>query len=236
MNEKLSKSNDYSLWADVAAGAIRTIFGLVWACDAYLKWQPGFFNNYLSYVTDIANGQPHWLLPWFNFWIRLITPVPGLFALLTSLIETTIAAGLLFGLGRKWIYVLGSIFALFIWSIPEGFGGPYTAGATDVGAGLVYVLVFVGLIVMDYTLGRSPYSVDYYLEEKHPSWRFIAEWAQPAVLAKEPRRLSWNFQIPIIAVAALILIGVLILIQSELNAGGSVSAQSSLLMMLHALL
>jgi nitrite reductase (NO-forming) len=229
IDTNLSKTYDYSLWADTGAGAIRTIFGLIWACDAYLKWQPGFFNNYLSYITDIASGQPHWLLPWFNFWSSLIKPEPSLFAWLTRLIETAIAVGLLLGLGRKWIYVLGSVFALFIWSIPEGFGGPYTAGATDVGAGLIYILVFIALIIMDYTLGRSPYSLDYYMEKKFPSWRLVAEWAHPNVLAKEPRRLSWLLQIGVILGALLMLVIFLIIIQSELNAAATAPTQTSIL-------
>jgi nitrite reductase (NO-forming) len=218
MNPKLDKSNDYSLWADTAAAAIRIAFGLIWAMDAYLKWRPVFFNNYLSYITSIANGQPQWLLPWFNLWISLITPDPSLFAWLTRLAETTIAVGLLFGLGRKWIYVLGGVFALFIWSIPEGFGGPYVPGATDIGAGLIYVLVFITLIVMDHVLGRSPYSVDFYLERIFPAWRHLAEWAPPQILNQEPRQLSWTIQIVSIIGILVMLLVFLVLIGSEMNA------------------
>ena len=218
MNPKLENSNDYSLWADTAAAAIRIAFGLIWAMDAYLKWRPVFFNNYLSYITSIANGQPQWLLPWFNLWISLITPDPSLFAWLTRLAETTIAVGLLFGLGRKWIYVLGGVFALFIWSIPEGFGGPYVPGATDIGAGLIYVLVFITLIVMDHVLGRSPYSVDFYLERIFPAWRHLAEWAPPQILNQEPRQLSWTIQIVSIIGILVMLLVFLVLIGSEMNA------------------
>ena len=218
MSAKLIKSIDYSLWSDTAAGAIRTAFGLIWAMDAYLKWRPVFFNNYLSYITSIANGQPQWLLPWFNLWISLITPDPSLFAWLTRLAETTIAVGLLFGLGRKWIYVLGGVFALFIWSIPEGFGGPYVPGATDIGAGLIYVLVFITLIVMDHVLGRSPYSVDFYLERIFPAWRHLAEWAPPQILNQEPRQLSWTIQIVSIIGILVMLLVFLVLIGSEMNA------------------
>jgi nitrite reductase (NO-forming) len=221
MNAKQIKSNDYSLWADTAAAAIRIAFGMIWAMDAYLKWRPVFFNTYLSYITSIAKGQPPLLLPWFNLWIGLITPDPNLFAWLTRLAETAIAVGLLFGLGRKWIYVLGGVFALFIWSIPEGFGGPFVPGATDVGAGLVYVLVFVTLIVMDHSLGRSPYSLDYYLERLFPAWRHMAEWAPPQILALEPRRLSKAIQI-IAAIGILVLLLVfLVIIGSEMNAAAT---------------
>ena len=115
-----------------------------------------FFYNYLSYITSIAKGQPQWLLPWFNFWVSVIQLNPNLFAWLTRLIETAIAVGLLFGLGRKWIYILGGVFALLIWSIPEGFGGPYAPGATDVGGGLIYVLLFVICLSWTMSWGDHP--------------------------------------------------------------------------------
>ena len=228
MNTKPVKSNDYSLWADTAAGAIRAAFGLVWAIDAYFKWQPAFFDNYLSYITDIVKGQPQWMLPWFNLWVSVIQLNPSLFAWMTRLIETVIALGLLLGLGRKWTYILGGVFAFLIWSIPEGFGGPYTPGATDVGGGLIYVLVFGTLIVMDYTLGRSPYSVDFYLEKRFPAWRRFVEWAPTHVLEQEPRRLSWNIQVVIIVGILVMLAVFLAIIGSELNAAATQAPQTSI--------
>ena len=221
MNAQPIKFNDYSLWADTAAGAICAAFGLVWAIDAYLKWQPAFFDNYLSYITSIAKGQPQWLLPSFNFWVGVIQPNSNLFAWLTRLIETAIAVGLLLGVARKWTYILGVVFALIVWSIPEGFGGPYTPGATDVGAGLIYVLLFVTLLIMDHILGRSPYSMDYYLESKFPAWRHVAEWAPQQILDQEPRRLSWNIQILTIIGIVVMLLVFLPIIGSELNAAVS---------------
>ena len=218
MNAKPSNSNDYSLWADTAAGVIRTAFGLVWAIDAYLKWRPVFFENYLSYVSSISNGQPNWLLPWFNLWISVIKPDPNLFAWLTRFVETAIAVGLLLGVARKWTYILGGLFALFVWSIPEGFGGPYVPGATDVGAGVVYILVFASLFVMDHILGRSPYSLDYYLERIIPAWRHVAESAPPQILDQEPRRVSGTIQIVTFIVIVVLLLILLFIIRSELNA------------------
>jgi nitrite reductase (NO-forming) len=227
MNKKDStNSNDYSLWADTAAGGIRAAFGLAWAIDAYLKWRPGFFSDYLSYITDIVNGQPKWLLPWFNLWSSLISLNPNLFAWLTRLVETAIALGLLFGFARKWVYVLGGLFAFLIWSVPEGFGGPYVPGSTDVGGGLIYIFLFIALIVMDYVLGRSPYSVDFYLEKRLPSWRHMAEWAPPKILAQEPRRLSWKIQIVTIIGIVLLLVIFLVILAGEMNSAPA--AQGSL--------
>jgi nitrite reductase (NO-forming) len=229
MNLKPSNSTLHSLWADTAAGAIRTAFGLVWAIDAYLKWRPVFFENYLRYVTSISSGQPPWLLPWFNLWISLIKPDPNLFAWLTRFAETAIAVGLLLGIARKWTYIIGGLFALFVWSIPEGFGGPYVPGTTDVGAGVVYILVFASLFVMDHILGRSPYSVDYYLERIIPAWRHLAESAPSNILDQEPRRLSGTIQVVTILGIVVMLLILLFIIRSELNAGAAHASISNVI-------
>ena len=233
MSTPASKTSEYSLWATTAAGGLRAAFGLVWAIDAYFKWQPDFFNNYLSYITGIVSGQPQWLQPWFNAWVSIIQINPTFFALMTCLIESTIAVGLLFGLGRKWIYILGALFAMAIWSIPEGFGGPYTPGATDVGGGLIYVFMFGTLILLDYVLGLSPYSVDFYIGRRFPLWRKLVECAPENVLEQEPRYLPWRIQIVVIAAMVIILAVVLAILTSELNsappAGSSILHMVALL-------
>jgi len=228
MNINSQTAKNHLLWADTAAGALRAAFGLIWAIDAYLKWQPAFFNNYLSYITDVVSGQPRWLLPWFNFWVGLVQLNPSFFARATQLIETAIAIGLLFGLGRKWLYVLGGVFALIVWSVPEGFGGPYTPGATDVDSGILYFLVFCTLIVVDYVLGRSPYSVDFYLEKQFPAWRKVVELAPEYVVDQEPRYLSWNIQIVAILGMVIALVVILTIITSEINAPATQSSLPSL--------
>ncbi len=43
--------------------------------------------------------------------------------------------------------VLGTLLAFVIWRSAVGFGGPYTPGSTDIGAAVIYVLVFAGLFV-----------------------------------------------------------------------------------------
>jgi hypothetical protein len=32
-------------------GLLRITFGLMWAIDAWFKWQPDFLNNFTSYLT-----------------------------------------------------------------------------------------------------------------------------------------------------------------------------------------
>ncbi|MCC7105359.1 MAG: multicopper oxidase domain-containing protein, partial [Chloroflexi bacterium] len=46
----------------------------------------------------------------------------------------------------------------------------------------------------DRTLGRTPYSLDYYLERKWPTWRRVAEMASPSLLDRQPPRLPWSEQ------------------------------------------
>ncbi len=217
MNTQTTKSKPSSHWSDTIAGAIRAAFGMAWGIDAFLKWQPDFFNNYSSYITGIVSGQPSWLLPWFNFWSNLILLNPDLFAWLTRIIESIIALGLLFGFARKYIYLLGGLFALLIWAIPEGFGGPYAPGATDVGAGLIYVFVFLALIEISRLKGKSPYSVDFYIEKKFPGWTRVAEWASPETLEREPIYLPWRYQIITILGLVVMLAVFLFILVSELR-------------------
>lgn len=226
MDKDMSASKESSLWPQVFAGAIRAAFGLTWGLDAYFKWQPDFYNNYQSYISGIISGQPSWLMPWFNFWNNLIALNPGVFSWATRIIEAIIALGLLLGFARKWIYMLGGFFALLIWAIPEGFGGPYTPGATDVGAGLIYAFVFLALILLDYVLGRSPYSLDFYIERGWPAWKSFAEWAPASTLKREPRYLPWPVQAFVILVLIAMLVVFLIILGSELNSASSSGGSS----------
>lgn len=46
---------------DWPKSAVRVGFGLIWAIDAGLKWQPGFRADYMSTLMGQAQGQPGWL-------------------------------------------------------------------------------------------------------------------------------------------------------------------------------
>lgn len=159
-----------------AATALRLAFGLVWAIDAWLKWQPGFRATMLPSMVTAAQGQAHWLMPWFDFWIRLMRPAPGLWVDLIALTETAIAILLLTGLARRAVYIGGALYSLSIWSTAEGFGGPYnaSAGATDVGTSIVYVLVFLALLVkLEHGLDRR-LALDTAIARRVPWWPRIA--------------------------------------------------------------
>jgi hypothetical protein len=41
-----------------------------------------------------------------------------------------------------------------VWAIAEGFGGPYTSGASDIGTAIIYAVLFAGPLVLSYTPAR----------------------------------------------------------------------------------
>jgi len=194
MTTNIHNHSDRTLWISAAVSAVRAAFGLIWAINAFLTWRPEFAIHYVGYLQNAALGQPQWLLPWFNMWIGLVSPNPDIFIWLTRIIETLIAIGLLFGLARKWTFIIGGLFSLLIWSTAEGFGGPYATGVSNIGPALVYVLLFAALLIFERVLGRTPYSVDYYIEERFHRWQRVAELAPQGVLQHPPARLSWPIQ------------------------------------------
>ncbi len=58
-----------------------------------------------------------------------------------------VAIGLIFGLLSNLTDLVGILLTVLIWTTAEGFGGPYQAGSTDIGAAIIYTLVFVGLFL-----------------------------------------------------------------------------------------
>lgn len=154
---------------------VRILFGVVWMIDAIFKWQPAFRAEYLNLIQGAAKGQPAWLVPWFHGIANVVASNPVLFAYLTAIVETLIAAGLILGVARKLTYILAALFAAAIWASAEGFGGPYTVGATDIGTGIIYSILFLALLALNYHAGPSRFSLDYLIEKHFPAWRKIAE-------------------------------------------------------------
>jgi nitrite reductase (NO-forming) len=154
---------------------LRVTFGLIWLIDAILKWLPGFRASYMDTIMEQAEGQPGWLQPWFRFWIDLQHPDSRFFAYLVATVETLIAAALIVGFARKISYSAAIVFSLLIWSTAEGFGGPYTSGAADIGTAVLYALVFAALLTFSYYQGTAPYSADAWLERRIDWWHWVAE-------------------------------------------------------------
>jgi nitrite reductase (NO-forming) len=169
--------------------ALRITFGLIWLIDATLKWLPGFRASYMSTIMGEAQGQPGWLQPWFNFWIRVQHLDAMFLAYLVAVAETLIALALIAGFARKLTYLSAIAFSLLIWATAEGFGGPYTSGASDIGTAIIYAVVFAGLLTLSYYAGPARFSADYYLEKKIGWWWRVAEMRRP-VPAQAPAAAS----------------------------------------------
>ncbi|MCX7515169.1 multicopper oxidase domain-containing protein [Frateuria hangzhouensis] len=191
-------------WPGMAKTALRVAFGLIWLANAAFTWTSGFAAHYVGYLHNAADGQPRWSAWWFDFWIWLVTPNATLFVWLTRGIETLLALALVLGIARKTTYLAGALFSLLVWSTAEGFGGPYSVGAANMGTGIVYVLVFIALSVINSGSGPSPYSLDYYIERSWPRWRRVSEWrtdVPPAAV----HPVSWRVQAPaLIGIAVLV--------------------------------
>jgi nitrite reductase (NO-forming) len=161
----------------VSTATLRILLGVVWAANAVLKWVPAFGAGFLSTLTGASQGQPAILKPWFNFVTAIASDgrAPYL-ALGSAAIETYLAVALLTGFARKSTYLIGAGYTALIWATAEGFGGPYVAGvSTDVGAAIIYTLLFLTLLVNDAGVGLSRLSLDSVLERRLPSWRKVAE-------------------------------------------------------------
>ncbi len=144
---ELSNPNTQNDWRAKGIAALRIIFGLVWAVDAWFKWQPDFINQFASYLTGALDGQPVAVQAWINFWINIVQVDPHVFAHIVAISETAIALGLIFGVFSNLTNLGGALLAIVIWSTAEGFGGPYVAGSADIGSAVIYALVSVGLFL-----------------------------------------------------------------------------------------
>jgi uncharacterized membrane protein YphA (DoxX/SURF4 family) len=153
----------------------RLLFGVIWGIDAYLKWRPGFRHGYIDNLKSAAQGQPSWLHGWFHFWIDLQSGSPALWATLTGIAETSFAIVLLFGIARRVGYAAGAVYALLLWAVGEGFGGPYDASSTDIGTGIVYTMMFLTLLVFAPPARRERLSLDRILVDRISWWRYVAE-------------------------------------------------------------
>ena len=160
-----------SSWRNKGIGILRIVFGLIWALDAWFKWQPGFIDQFTTYLTGALDGQPAAVQAWINFWINIIKVDPHIFAHTIAIAETLVAIGLIFGIFSNLTAFGGIILSLVIWSTAEGFGGPYQPGSTDIGSAIIYVLVFGGLFLSNAGL---VWGFDRQISRSLGNWGFLA--------------------------------------------------------------
>ena len=166
-----STATTLASWRLKGMGILRIVFGLIWAVDAWFKWQPDFIHNFTDYLTGTLEGQPPLVQGWINFWIDVIKINPHFFAYSVAIGETAVAIGLILGLLSNLTDIVGILLSMVIWSTAEGFGGPYVAGSVDIGSAIIYVLVFVGLFLASAGLY---YGVDRRVTSLLGRWGFLA--------------------------------------------------------------
>ena len=149
-----------------AFAVLRIAFGLVWAVDAWLKWQPAFLNGLPFYLMDAMRGQPEGVAGWINFWIGIVSINPHFFGVLVACAETALALALILGFATEIAAYGGIVLSLIIWTAAEGFGGPYMSGSTDIGAAILYVFIFIALLIEK---SNDAYSLDALLQKKYPA-------------------------------------------------------------------
>ncbi|MDV3277191.1 MAG: hypothetical protein LYZ69_01830 [Nitrososphaerales archaeon] len=93
-----------------------------------------------------------------------------------ALWELILGFTLVFGLMRKLSYLSGILLSLLIYSIDEGFGGPYGLGSTDIGAAIIYVFVYMALIALESTAASNRLTLDSTIERRSKVWRRISEF------------------------------------------------------------
>jgi uncharacterized membrane protein YphA (DoxX/SURF4 family) len=158
-------------WRWKGMALLRIVFGLVWAVDAWFKWQPDFLQKFSDYLTGALDGQPPAVAAWINFWINIVKVDPHVFAHVVAIGETAVALGLIFGIFSNLTNIGGFLLSTVIWTTAEGFGGPYVAGSADIGAPIIYALVFVGLFLAN---AGMYYGLDQWLTNKLGCFSFLA--------------------------------------------------------------
>ena len=167
---------------------LRLLVGAIVAVDASLQFLPGAPPQ-VAYLLVVGAGQDQPTISWwFSYWAGVIGGDPGLWWYGTGILTAALATCLILGVARRLAYVVGFLFGLMLWAVPNGFGGPYAAPNTDVGAGLLYAVLFLMLLQMDSVSGPARWTGDAALERRWPGWRWLGGPAFHRWLPKESPR------------------------------------------------
>lgn len=132
---------------------VRVLFGLLWAFDAFWKWQPYFLRHGITFLAAAEAGQPHWIVAYIGVFASILGWLgPLTFGVTVALAESAIALSLLLKRAQYILLPFGALYSLVLWTTAEGWGGPYHLGVTGnrgdmLGTTNIYVLVFLYLMV-----------------------------------------------------------------------------------------
>jgi uncharacterized membrane protein YphA (DoxX/SURF4 family) len=90
---------------------LRIAFGLIWAIDAWFKWQPGFISSFTDQIKSAQLGQPQGVQSWLAFRAHVVGTNPPFFAYLTAVVETVLAVFLILSLLTHLSCVIGFVVA-----------------------------------------------------------------------------------------------------------------------------
>jgi len=172
----------------IGVSIVRILFGVIWAIDAYFKWQPSFLSDFTGYLEGALSGQPAPVQGWINFWLDIVKVDPSFFAHVVAVGETGLALLLILGALSNAAYAGGILLSLVIWSTAEGLGGPYVPGSTDVGTAIIYVLVFALLLL---TRAGMTWGVDRVLSPRLGRWAFLASGRSRTTPESDGRTNDW---------------------------------------------
>jgi uncharacterized membrane protein YphA (DoxX/SURF4 family) len=158
-------------WRYRGIGVLRIVFGIVWAVDASFKWAPDFITGFSGTLTGALDGQPEWVQAWIKLWANIVDIDPHVFAHLVAAAETALGLALILGVLSNLSYIGGTLLALVIWTTAEGFGDVFKKESMDVGAAIIYVIVFAGLFLSQAGLALG---VDRWLTPRLGRWGWIA--------------------------------------------------------------
>lgn len=144
-----SRSSHYTRDQELAFAVMRIVFGLIWAANTILEANRPYVNKFLESIAKRVHGQPHAIRVYLHGVIHVIhTLNPHHVAMATVILDGLLALSLLTGIALRPLARLGILYTLFLWTTVGGFGGPYTAGATDPGTAIVYALTFMAVLAV----------------------------------------------------------------------------------------
>lgn len=165
----------FAAWQQRGRVLVCIAFGIIWAIDAWFKWQPDFQHRCLNIVQAGAGSQPGWVAPWYHSWDVALQPFAPFVAICAAMIETFIAAALILGFARNSIYLVGALCSFSIRAIPEGFGNTSRSTYPDIATSIIYVTVFAALLALDAYSDPQRASLDALIDRRFPRWKRIAE-------------------------------------------------------------
>jgi thiosulfate dehydrogenase [quinone] large subunit len=141
-------SSRFIKWRLRGIAVLRIIFGLLWAFDAWTKWQMLPTLSTTHFLQTI-NEQPSVIAAWMKLWLHVVDLNAHLFLTCVILGEVCVALCLIVGAFNRLACGAGMFLTLLLWSTAIGFVWPYGAGATTTTVVVISLLASLGLWLGD---------------------------------------------------------------------------------------